>query len=168
MTSSEYDLRSRYLTIDRSPLGLSLTFEPLSKLAFGSKQRAEEARRRILGLLKSHRVNATAEGEIIRATIPPHAMAGLRDLVFELDAALDAFGEERLHPRVVEEMLGITAHERRRWTKDRRLPTSGWGSFRRSQQSIQFPLYPAAKIAALAQRPETIESWRREDGHRGI
>jgi hypothetical protein len=85
------------------------------------------------------------------------------ELLSEIDAALDAFRKQRLHPLVVEEILGITASERRRWTKDGRLPQSGMDSFGCGRQSIHFPLRPATKIAELARRPATIEAWRHED-----
>ena len=101
----------------------------------------------------------------VRASIPPYAVDELPSLLSEIDAALDAFRKQQLHPRVVEEILGITASERRRWTKDGRLPQSGSGSFRRGQ-SIHFALHPAAKIAALARQPATIEAWRIEDEKR--
>lgn len=78
-------------------------------------------------------------------------------------AVLDAFGQEQLYPRVVEEILGITSRERRRWTKDGRLHKSGAGSFYRGRQPIHFSLHPALQIAALSKSPEIIESWRKAD-----
>jgi hypothetical protein len=160
------DLESRYLSIGRSPAGVSLTFEPTREITLGSDRRAADARRCVASLFKRRRLKGVIDRGAIRATIPPHEIAVLRNLVSELDAALDAFRKERLHPRVVEEILGITARERRDWTKDGRLPTSGSGAFQGGQQAIHFPLYPAAEIAALAEQREMVEAWRREDRDR--
>jgi hypothetical protein len=156
--SPDSSLCSRYFTIGQSFAGISISFVPTRELTLGSARRAEEARRCVVNLLKRRRAKALIEGSTVHATIPSHAIAGLRALVSELDAALDAFREERLHPRVVEEILGITARERRDWTKDGRLPTSGSGAFQGGRQTIHFPLYPTAKIAALARVPGMLES----------
>ncbi|WP_340672720.1 hypothetical protein [Bradyrhizobium ottawaense] len=140
-----------------------MTFEPTAELTLGSRRRAIEARQRVAGLLRRRRFKTSTQGEAICTTIAPHAIDELSDLLAAVDAALDAFRQERLHPRVVEEILGITSRERRRWTKDGRLPQSGSGSFRRGRQSIHFALHPATKIAALARQPETIDVCRNED-----
>jgi hypothetical protein len=133
------------------------------ELTLGSKRRAREALQFVVGLFKRRRVKSWRQGEEVRASIPPNATDILADLIFEIDAALYGFRKQRLHPLVVEEILGITASERRRWTKDGRLPQSGMGSFGRGRQSIYFALHPATKIAALARQPATIDAWRRED-----
>lgn len=156
-------LYSRYLVIGGSPKGILLTFEPAPELTLGSRRRAKEARQSVVSLLKRHGFKAMRDGEEIRAAVSLCALGNLPGLLSEIDAALDAFRKQRLHPRVVEEILGITSRERRRWTKDGRLPQSGTGSFGRGRQSIHFALHPAAKIAALARQPETIEAWRRKD-----
>jgi hypothetical protein len=131
------------------------------ELMLGSNRRAEQARQCIVGLFKRRRVKSRRKGEEIRASIPLDAIEELPKLLSDIDAGLDAFREQRLHPLVVEEILGITASERRRWTKDRRLPQSSMGSFGRSGQSIHFPLYPAAKIAAPGDH-RRLASRRRE------
>ena len=109
-----------------------------------------DSRRCFLSLFKRRPVNSWKEGEEVRASFPPRAADNLPELLSEIDAAL----AQRLHPLVVEEILGITASKRRRWTKDGRLPQSGIGSFGCGRQSIHFPLHPATKIAKLAPRPE--------------
>ena len=166
MTSSDSNLRSRYLAIGYSPTGISLTFEPSLELTLGSLRRADEARCRVAGLLRQRRFKTSTQGEAVCTTVPSRMTADLSGLLSAIDTALDAFREERLYPRVLEEILGITARERRRWTKDGRLPKSGLGSFRRGQNTIYFALHPARKIAALAAKPETIEAWRNEDENR--
>jgi hypothetical protein len=164
MPSSAPTLRSRYLVIGYLPSEVSLAFEPMHELTLGSKRRTKEARQCVTRLLRRRRIKSWREDEEVRTSIPPHAYDQLPNLLFEIDAALDAFQKQRLYPPVVEEILGITSSERRRWTKDGRLPRSGMGSFGRGGQSkIFFALHPAEKIAALALQPATIEAWRRED-----
>ena len=160
------NVQSRYLAIGYLPGEVSLSFEPRHELTLGSKRRAKEARQCVLSLLKRRRVRSWKEDDGIRASIPHQGVDQLPDIVCDIDAALDAFRKQPLHPLVVEEVLGITASERRRWTKDRRLPQSGMGSFGRGRRSIYFALYVAAKIAVLAQEPATIETWRSEDEKR--
>jgi hypothetical protein len=52
------------------------------------------------------------------------ALHKLTAIVPEIDLMLDGFSKERLTPRMVEEILGISSVERRQWTKDGRLPKS--------------------------------------------
>ena len=163
MKSSDPNLLSRYLVLEHRSDGVSLRFEPTTELTLGSGRRAAEARRRVAGLLRRCRFKTSSRGEAICATVEPKAVGQLADVLAAIDAALDAFRQELLHPRIVEEILGITPHERRRWTKDGRLPHSGSGSFRPGRQSIRFALHPAAEIVALAGRPETIDAWREEN-----
>jgi hypothetical protein len=129
MPSSTSSLRSRYLAIGDLPSEVSLAFKPMHELTLGSKRRAKEERQCLLSLLKRRRVKSWKEGEEVRASFPPHAAGKLPELLSEIDATLDAFRKQRLHPLVVEEILWITASERRRWMKDGRLPQSGMGSF---------------------------------------
>jgi hypothetical protein len=77
---------------------------------------------------------------------------------------LDAFRKERLIPKVVEEALGISSCERRRWTKDSRLPKSGTGHFKKGKTVFQFYLHSPKEIAQLAATPEIIAEWRAADG----
>jgi hypothetical protein len=64
---------------------------------------------------------------------------------------------------MVEEILGIGGAERRRWTKDGRLPKSGMGPFKQGRQSIAFYYHPPQKIAELAANPNVIAEWRKRD-----
>ncbi len=85
------------------------------------------------------------------------------DLSARLGALLTAFQTEPLYPRVVEEVLGISARERLRWTKDRRLAATEGSEFRRGRRVFRVPRYPVAEIAALAANPALLAGWRAED-----
>lgn len=78
----------------------------------------------------------------------------------DVDQMLEAFQNERLEPKAVEEILGITAQERRRWSKDGRLPKSGTGQFKKGQHVFQYFLHPADGIAKIARDPQIIARWR--------
>jgi hypothetical protein len=155
-------MRCRYLSISHLLGEVSLVFEPTLDLTLGSQRRAKDACRFVLVFLKWRRIKTWKQDEQVHASVARCETDKLPSLLFEIDAALDAFRRQQLHPRVVEEILGIAAEERRRWTKDGRLPQSGSRSFRRGQ-SIHFALHPAAKTEALARRPEKIEAWRTQD-----
>jgi hypothetical protein len=81
----------------------------------------------------------------------------------DIEQLLDAFGKERLASKVVEEILCISSHERRRWIKDGRLPKSGTGQFRKGRQVFQFYFHPAKEIAKIAENPQIIAGWRAVD-----
>lgn len=102
------------------------------------------------------------EGAVIAAFAgrPPQ---DIQEIESTLLRSLEKFLKERLYPAVVEEALAITSRERRRWTKDGRLPNSGSGSFKRGTQTVHFVLHPQEEIVALASKPEIIAGWREQD-----
>ncbi len=86
----------------------------------------------------------------------------VRGIVAEIDAALKIIANRPLTPRLVQNVLGITARERLRWTKDGRLPVKGSISFRRGQ-TINIRTYAPDGIAKLLSDPALIASWRAND-----
>lgn len=60
----------------------------------------------------------------------------IMELMSAIDLRIDRFREERLHPRVVEGLPGITPAERRRWTKDRRLRSPATDHFAMAGRSF--------------------------------
>ena len=105
----------------------------------------------------------TDDRETIAAWFEHDEIQKMQSAIADIDRMLDAFAEERLTPKMVEEILRITTLERLRWNKDCRLPKSGTGSFRKGRQLFQFYLHPVSGIAKLAAHPETIEAWREAD-----
>ena len=103
-------------------------------------------------------------GLFVAVLVYSAAFGGLFGLAFDL--MLDRDVNERLTPRMVEEILGITSAERRRWTKDRRLPTSGMASYRWGPQSFYLCLHPPKKIGQIANNPGLVAQWRNEDAAR--
>ncbi|WP_036051299.1 hypothetical protein [Bradyrhizobium sp. Tv2a-2] len=71
--------------------------------------------------------------------------------------------QEPLTAKMVEEILGITGAERRRWSKDGRLPNAGHALFSQGRKQVGIFLYPPDAIRQLAKRLDTIADWRLRD-----
>ncbi|MFT3938117.1 hypothetical protein [Rhodopseudomonas sp.] len=162
MTSDKQDDYKRYVWFSLCGDGIALRFEPTFDISLGSEWRSRAAVRRVLRLLRRLRLQACIDGNGVSATIRQRSI-DMSTLLAAVDAEIVAFQAERIHPKELDEILTITPHERRRWTKDGRLPTSGHTSFRNGKKSVFLVLYPPAPIRALVDRPEQIESWRRAD-----
>ena len=111
----------------------------------------------------SEAVVLTFKPDQIQATFSPQEPDKLRSLLSSIDNSLEALKTEPLYPRIVEEILRISAGERIRWAEDGRLPSAGSGSFSIGRQPIHFSLHAPQAIAALVDHPETIARWRRLD-----
>jgi hypothetical protein len=75
----------------------------------------------------------------------------------------DSFASEPMTPQMVEEILGISARDRLKWTKDGRLPTCGTASFTKGRVTITYALHPANRIAAMKSDPAIVAAWRNDD-----
>jgi hypothetical protein len=80
-----------------------------------------------------------------------------------IDRRIAAIVAAPLSGAAVERLLGITGEERRRWTRDGRLPTCAKSVAGRSGHLFSLPLYAADIVLQLDQRPATIASWREAD-----
>jgi hypothetical protein len=81
-------------------------------------------------------------------------------LISLINTALREYMLKPVHPRIVEEALGISGQERIRFTKAGLLITSGNGSFRNGRQQIRFPLYSVKQIEELVGQPGVVAAWR--------
>ena len=166
MISARYTsvLRSRHLMIATNDEAISVTYQPPLTLTLGSVTRSRAVRNRVKATLKTAApLSRTDDGKTIRAQFDVASAPQLKIVIAKIDRLLDRFAKERLTPRMVEEILGISAAERLRWSKDERLPKSGTGSFRQGKQSIHFNLHPPDKIAELAADRSVIAKWREQD-----
>jgi hypothetical protein len=158
-------LHSRHLKITVNESGVEISYEPPLALTLGSQLRGRDIRGRVRSVLNHAQPAAKIEGgSPIVASFNFDAIQKLGNIIPKIDLMLDAYANERLTSKMVEEILGITAVERRLWHKDRRLPHSGMTSFRQGQRSFHLPLYSPQKIAWLAANRTIISQWRREDG----
>lgn len=70
---------------------------------------------------------------------------------------------EPLHAKHVDELLGISAKERRRWSKDGRLPASGYLSSNRTERRFTLRIFSVDEIDRLRRNPAQITRWRKDD-----
>lgn len=81
----------------------------------------------------------------------------------DIDRRISAIVEAPLSGQLVERALGITGEERRRWTRDGRLPTCGKSVGGRSGYLFSLPLYSLAVVQQLAEVEGVIGAWRSAD-----
>ncbi len=160
-------LQSRHLEIMTDRDGIVISYKPPVALTLGSDLRGRDIRSRVKSALKRGRPFARDdEGDRVVASFSFDTVDKLKNVIPKIDLMLDAYRHERLTSKMVEEILGITAVERRRWSKDRRLSHSGMASHRRGRQSFRLPLYAPKHIAWLAANPNIVSQWREEDAAR--
>ena len=158
-------LSSRYLWIERRDEKISISYKLTPSMTLGSKVREKDLRRRLKDRLHRWSPQKILDaGEVVTAYWPTANLERAKSAILYVDQMLDAFRKERIIPKIVEEVLGIGASERRRWIKDGRLPTSGTGQFKKGKTVFQFHLHRADDIARLIAHPEIIAEWRAADG----
>lgn len=164
MDTVDFRAWTRFAVLDRCEEGIRFSLQASRDVTLGSNVRERELCRAIGRIIRRARpLTLKIDPPFVVATLSFVEAKTIMELMSAVDLRIGRFRKERLHPRVVEGLLGITPAERRRWTKDGRLPVSGNGSFRRGRQVIQFPLHPPDKIALLTQTPETVAEWRERD-----
>ncbi|SRR6266496_2127542 len=160
------DFQSRHLDISMDHTAVWFSYEPPFNITLGSQTRAKEIRYKLKVKLRRWRpLEKSDNGKVIAARFDIADPEKIKCALADLDRMLDTLATERLSPQMVEEILGITALERKRWNKDGRLPKSGMGSFKKGQQQIYFYLHPIAEIAKLAANPKIIAEWREADAN---
>ncbi|MDO8878871.1 MAG: hypothetical protein Q8M24_05130 [Pseudolabrys sp.] len=161
----EEPLSSRNLVITRDAETVSLHYEIPWSMTLGSKSHEKDLRRRFKARLQRWLpVNIHDAGNVISATWIAKDLENVRSAVQYLDHMLEGFRKERLIPKIVEEALGISSVERKRWIKDGRLSTSGAGHFLKGKTRFQFSMHAPDDIARIAANPEIISAWRQQDG----
>lgn len=76
---------------------------------------------------------------------------------------LDQPRDEPLTARMVEEILSISSAERRRWSKDGRMPTAGNAFSSHGKKQISLSVYSPDAISKPSARPDRIADWRQAD-----
>ena len=157
-------LSSRYLWIERNGETILVSYKLSLAMTLGSKIREKDLRRRIKARLQRWSTQKIKDtGEIVTACWKTADTERVKSAISHVDQMLDAFRKERVIPKIVEEVLGISARERRRWIKDGRLATSGTGQFKKGKTVFQFYLHRVDDIARLVAHPEIIAEWRAAD-----
>lgn len=117
-------------------------------------------------LLRRLMINAggRADLRLDRCVFPVDALAGAAELAGALQQGLERIAAKPIGQKHVERILGISAAERLRWSKDGRLPRSGAAFIRPGRALVSLSTYAPATIEALLAAPEVIADWRARDG----
>lgn len=106
----------------------------------------------------------SSRGEIPRFGFDLSRKEELLDSLDRLDAQLARIFEAPLPAKLVDSLLGISATERRRWSKDGRLPPCGSRMSTRGGSRFNLPIFAVDLVRALRQNPQIIAKWRRYEG----
>jgi hypothetical protein len=158
--------KPKYQYLDVSDVALTATvgFVPSTKLTCGSSQRASQAIRVVKSVfrrLQNRIVRHTERGIVI--ICPGAAEKDLLRLCSIAEERLVRLREEPLTPTMVEEILSISSAERRRWSKDGRIPTAGNVLFSQGKKQVSLFVYSPEAISKLSARPGQIAGWRQRD-----
>ncbi len=104
-----------------------------------------------------------ADLRLDRCVFPVEALAAAAELAGALQRGLERIAAKPIGQKHVERILGISAAERLRWSKDGRLPRSGAAFIRPSRALVSLSTYAPATIEALLAAPEVIAGWRARD-----
>jgi hypothetical protein len=92
-----------------------------------------------------------------------HAFLAVSAIV---SGALDTVTRRPVIPREIEDILGISATERRRWLEDGRLPSAGIRTVKlRGRGTITFHVFDPSVVQDLLEG-DVIDAWREEDAER--
>lgn len=155
--------QSRFLDVERHGDALHLSLRRGFDQSLGLRLRRRETQRRsklCLARLGSV-VWMPHESTFVLARCSPSTVE-FAIVLNDLDDRLTTIAKRPLTAGEVEEVLGISARERSRWTKDGRLPHSGTQIIQRGQR-IALSTYAPHEIARLMKEPETIRAWREAD-----
>lgn len=152
---------SECLTVVRLADTWSVIIEPGAGLSLNSAMRTEQLGYRLRSMLSGTRASFAGYSNMrrIAAQIPVSNAARLLEALPGIVAFLGDASSLPLKPRAVEEILGITASERLRWTKGGQLPVCGHDSFVANGVTIEFSLHPVDGILALRD-DGSIARWR--------
>lgn len=154
----------QYLDTSNVAATRSVAFLPTERLTAGSSQRTAQAIRLVKSVFRQKLKCVVRLGpsgtaiECLGAT-----EAGILQVCDLVERRLEQLRQQPLTAKMVEEILSITAAERRRWTKDRRLPNAGHALFSQGKKQVGLFLYPPEVIRGLATHPELISTWRQAD-----
>ncbi|HEY3032773.1 MAG TPA: hypothetical protein VGJ68_21735 [Bradyrhizobium sp.] len=139
-------------------------YAPPITLTIGSGSRAVHAVRLVKSVLKRlPGCVVQIANNAFTAHISDITKSEILDAIERANQRLDEFSEEKLTAKTVEKILNVTTLERRRWTKDGRLPHSGTAFFQAGRTQVQVATYSRETVLFFASRPDLIRTWREAD-----
>jgi hypothetical protein len=155
-------LNSRFLDIHKEGNELACCLRRCFEEHFGLSLRRQETRRRVRLHLKSvGQIAASSTDACFKFMLNTDSLLVMA-AIDRIDRDLAAIAKRPLTSHEVQDALHITARESIRWTKDKRLPTSGTFTARR-RQIVTINTYSVNDIRELHLQPATIEGWRAAD-----
>ncbi|MGN6768179.1 MAG: hypothetical protein ACTHJY_23815 [Rhizobiaceae bacterium] len=158
-----------YLNIKEESRGVEVTLVLPTDNTDILLRRLRKARRLFVRSMAKHDViEQNIEGGAPYFVFTPQGREELYKSCRRLDSRLAALIEEPITGKVVDHLLGISAAERRRWSKDGRLTPCGSRTSRRGRARFNFPIFSLNRIEMLRNEPELIERWREQDEARKL
>jgi hypothetical protein len=156
-------LNSRFLDLHEEGNELVCCLGRCFEEHFGLGLRRQETRRKVRLHLKSvGQIAASPTDTPLKLVVESDSSQLIAAVIERIDHDLAAIAERPLTSHEVQDALHITARERIRWTKDKRLRTSGTFTAQR-QQIVTMNTYSVNDIRKLYLQPATIEAWRAAD-----
>lgn len=140
-----------------------IRFEPSCALTLGSQSRALQILRIVKMQLKHFKGSKIKQGPLSIEADFQSPVAEIDSIIEALVLRLEDFRRDKLPAKIVEEVLGISSRECRRWTKDGRLRQSAANFILRGRNKIKLSAYEFDEIARLVKSPHIIETWRKAD-----
>lgn len=155
-------VRGVSMTTEGESVVVAFDLNEASDVTLDHLARKRRLRRSIRHIFQKRRPGSmTVLSERIEARFNVHGSA--EEAASQIRTFLERFSMEALPAHVVEEVLGISSAERRRWTKDSRLHQVGAIFFRQGRKSIPTPVYALAQIRSLREAPDMLAEWRSAD-----
>ncbi len=104
------------------------------------------------------------QGNALILVMPETSKTAFRATSAAVSGALENIADLPIIPREIEEILTITASERKRWLEDGRLPSAGTRTIRLQGRArrITFHVFHPRVVEDLLDRG-TVDEWREED-----
>ncbi|UFZ02658.1 hypothetical protein LQG66_25735 [Bradyrhizobium ontarionense] len=156
--------RDRYLDTSKVASLRTVEFSPSQQLTSGSTKKANTALRLMRSIFRQKLdcvVQDTASG--VSIACPRATEAEILSLCAVVEERLGLLQQQPLSAKTVEQILSISGAERRRWSKDGRLPSAGQSFFSQGKKQVSLPIYAPEVIRSLAARPDQVAAWRRAD-----
>jgi hypothetical protein len=140
-----------------------VTFKPSEELTSGYDQRAIEAMRIVRKSFRKAGCSADQHPDHVTITATGLTSEDLAGACLAVEGKLEALRLKPLSSRAVEMVLSISSAERRRWSKDGRLPHIGNALVKIGKKQLSLFVYSPATIQAIASAPSRITQWREQD-----
>lgn len=153
---------SQHLDVAHLAIGI-VKFSPSPALTTGSEERATEAMRLVRKSLRKAKCGVDHQFDHIQITQNGLPSDEFGEICSAVERKLEKLRLKPLSSRAVEEILSISSGERRRWSKDGRLPHVGNALIKLGKKQLSLFLYSPVDVQVILRNPDTVLRWRQED-----